>query len=262
MLLDEEPLLIRDPVAMKIVPGLDGAGFDARGAELERPIARLARAQAVLRARYAEDALKRAVACGVSRYVILGAGLDTFAYRQPEWAESLTIIEVDRPEAQVAKRACLSDAGVEPPENLRYLPVDFETGALGDALDEMISSRPVFFSFLGVCQYLCGEAVDHVLSFIARQVLSSQVAFTFNLPEDMLTGEERAAARVGADAAAQAGEPWVSCFRPDELIDGLRSLGFRTVEHLTPREAQIRYFDGRRDGLRASSVQQCVIATV
>ncbi|MEM1381907.1 MAG: SAM-dependent methyltransferase [Pseudomonadota bacterium] len=262
LLLDEEPLLIRDSVAMKIVPGLHGAGIEARRAEFQRPIARLARAQAVLRARYAEDALRGAAIRNVSLYVILGAGFDTFAYRQPAWAKTLTIIEVDRPEAQAAKRECLTDASVEPPANVRYLSVDLEAGALADALEEIMLGRPAFFSFLGVCQYLSGEAVEQVLLVIARQAPNSQVALTFNLPEDMLTGDDRAAARLGADAAAEAGEPWLSCFRPDELIEGLRSLGFRTVEHLTPREAQIRYFEGRRDGLHASSVQQCVLATV
>jgi methyltransferase (TIGR00027 family) len=254
-LVDDEPKVLADPVAVRLVE------VAAPGAiEEGKATARLARrALMVLRSRFAEDELAEAARQGIRQYVVLGAGLDTFAYRQPPYAEALQIFEVDHPTTQAWKRAALAAAGIPVPANLRWAPVDFERDTLAEGLTAagFDGARPAAFTWLGVTQYLTRPAIDETLRFVAALPTPSTIVLTFIVPEELWRAEDR------EDHAAlgQTGEPWLTFFRPDELRAHLLDLGFARVEHLSPAEASDRYFAGRRDGLRALHFEHLMSAT-
>jgi methyltransferase (TIGR00027 family) len=168
-LLDGEPKILHDPIAARLLdPDVLGA-ISTGAARTEDPAVRALRSRVVLRSRYAEDRLALAAGRGVRQLVVLGAGLDTFAYRQPCWARQLSIFEVDHPASQADKRARLRRAGVPTPPNLQFAPIDFETISLGGGLraSTLDFRTPTFFSCLGVLVYLTREAVDAVFDLVA-----------------------------------------------------------------------------------------------
>ena len=216
------------------------------------------RSHVLIRSRFAEDRLADAARRGVRQYVILGAGGDTFAYRQPAWAHDLRIVEVDHPATQGAKRERLDASGVAVPGNLTFAPVDFEAVPLHDALlaNGVDLSQPVFFSWLGVTMYLTEPAVDAVLRVVAGCVTSSEIVFTFAQPPGLF-GSRRL-----AKMSAEVGEPWLSYFTPKGLEKKLGAMGFSTIHFLTPDEAQRRYIGHRTDMLPAPRRTSVVSAVV
>jgi methyltransferase (TIGR00027 family) len=237
---DGVPRVLDDPVSRRLV---DGSALERALAADSAP-ARALRAHVVLRSRFAEDRLQAAVARGVRQAVVLGAGFDTFAYRQPEWARALRIFEVDHPASQRAKRARLADAGIAAPPNVSYVAIDFARTSLRDGLapSGFALGEPVFFSWLGVMMYLDEVAIDAVLRYAADRPAGSEIAFSF---------AHAAATNRGAEMrAAELGEPWLSRFEPDVLVRKLRDFGFAEVTMVTPADAA-RYFGTRSDALRA-----------
>jgi methyltransferase (TIGR00027 family) len=170
------------------------------------------------------------------------------------------IYEVDHPATQAWKRERLAAAGVAVPDNLHWAPIDFEQQTLAAGLrgTEFDVLRPAFFSWLGVTQYLTLPAIDAMLSVVAALPSPSTIVLSFMLPDADLPVDEAAAARAVAEDAAKKGEPWLMRIRPHELAARLTRLGFRAVVHLTPQEANARYFAGRRDGLQAPYVAQLI----
>jgi methyltransferase (TIGR00027 family) len=239
--LDQQPLILEDPVAIRLLD--PGALQHIRGkeAELQGPSARGLRSHVVLRSRFTEDHLRERAEAGVSQYVILGAGLDTFAYRQPSWARGLSVFEVDHPATQEAKRMRLHAGGLECPPNLAFAPVDFESSSLREGLQAagLDFTRPAFFSWLGVTMYLTEEAIDATLRFAAAFPAGSGMVLTFAQPEGSGL----------ADLAAAAGEPWITRFTPLGMETKLRETGFSRVAFLEPEEAAARYYQDRSDGL-------------
>lgn len=262
-LVDDEPRIVDDPIAIGLVDDATREHIAARPAALLSPGLMIPRAAVLLRSRYAEDLLTQAVAQGVVQFVILGAGLDTFAFRQPAFARRLQIYEVDHPATQAWKRERLAAAGVAVPDNLHWAPIDFEQKTLVAGLRDagFDASRPAFFSWLGVTQYLTLPAIDATLKVVAGLPSPSTIVLSFMLPDVDLPSEEAAAARAVAEDAARTGEPWVTRISPQDLAVRLSQLGFREVVHLTPREANARYFAGRRDGLHSPHVAQLISAT-
>ena len=261
--LDDRDLILDDPVSLGLVDGASEQEIRAQEAKFQQPIALLARSQAVVRSRFVEDELASAAAAGTQTLISLGAGLDTFAYRQPAWARRLRIVEVDHPETQRFKKECLARAGIAIPDNTSFCPIDFDRQSLEHGLGAVIRfSEPVFFSWLGVTQYLASTAIEAVFRFVLGFPPASAIAFTFNLPEEALEGDDLTAAKFGANSAAAAGEPWVTCFEPEPLKCALNELGFSEIVHLSPELMSVRYFEGRKDGLRPSSVQQLIRASV
>jgi methyltransferase (TIGR00027 family) len=262
-LVDDEPRIVDDPIAVRLLDDATRESVAARPAELFSPALMVPRAAVLLRSRYTEDLLAAAVAEGVDQFVILGAGLDTFAFRQPAFARRLQIYEVDHPATQAWKRERLAAAQVATPANLRWAPIDFEQQTLAAGLRAVAfdASRPAFFSWLGVTQYLTLQAIDATLEVVAALSRPSTIVLSFMLPDDDLPGEEAAAARSVADEAAEKGEPWLTRIAPQDLSTRLSRLGFRSVTHLRPAEATARYFAGRCDGLRAPHVTQLMSAT-
>jgi methyltransferase (TIGR00027 family) len=254
-LLDSRPLVLDDPIVSRLIEPDSLRRIVDEAAALQTPMLRGLRAHVVLRSRFAEDRLAAAVVRGVTQYVILGAGFDTFSFRQPEWARSLRIIEVDQEGSQALKRERLAAAGVAMPANVTFASVDFERESLRDALGRhgVSIAEPTFFSWLGVTMYLNEAAVDAVLETVVDYPPNSEIVFTFAQPR---SSAENSAPNSGqeptpAEAAAAAGEPWLTYFEPEALERKLRTIGFASVEFLTPAEAQRLYFEGRSDGLTA-----------
>jgi methyltransferase (TIGR00027 family) len=262
-LIDDAPRIVDDPIAVRLVEDATPERIAARRAALLSPGLMVPRAAVVLRSRYTEDLLAEAVQRRVGQFVILGAGLDTFAYRQPAFARELEIYEVDHPATQAWKRERLAAAEIAVPDNLRWAPIDFEEQTLAAGLEAagFDASQPAFFSWLGVTQYLTLAAIDATLEVVAALPSPSTIVVSFMLPDADLPSEEAAAARVIAEDAATKGEPWLTRISPMQLAARLAKLGFREVVHLTPEEANARYFAGRQDGLRAPYVAQLISAT-
>lgn len=259
-ILDDEPRILDDPIAARLV-----------GEEIERHKrmshlfgARGLRANFAMRSRYAEDCLAESLRDGVGQYVLLGAGLDTFAYRQPAWAMSLRIFEVDYPATQRWKRAKLAAAEISIPANVMFVPVDFERISLeeGLAASGLDFKIPTFFSSLGVTQYLTEEALDLSLKFVLSLPPASEIVFSFVLAASALSWRERTFAAVFAAIAGVRGESWLSRFSPEHFANKLTSMGFSKVIHFTTDAANARYFRGRRDGLEASKLEQMMAAIV
>ena len=204
------------------------------------PIGRRFRAFMAARSRYAEDQLARAVARGATQYVILGAGLDTFAYRNP--FRNLRVFEVDHPATQLWKRELLQSANIAIPSKVVYVPIDFERQTLDDAgIDR---AAMTFFSWLGVIPYLTREAAMSTLHFIASMPSGSGVAFDYAVDPSSLGFLQRAAFNALSRRVAKAGEPFRLFFHPRDLADSLKRLGFRDIEDLDSAQINTRYAAG------------------
>jgi methyltransferase (TIGR00027 family) len=259
--IDSSPRILDDPIIVRLV-GATVMAISERRDRFQSPWARALRAHVVLRSRFAEERLADAVRLGVRQYVILGAGLDTFAYRQPDWASGVRVFEVDQPATQALKQQRLAAAGIMVPDNVLYVAIDFETESLADGLRRggVRLDAPVFFAWLGVTMYLTEPAIDAVLQTIAALPPSSEIVFTFAQPRTQEPDETRGPSL--AERAAEIGEPWVTFFEPDALERKLIAFGFSSVGFLTAEVANDRYFRARLDALPAPKRASIAYATV
>lgn len=259
---DDDPKILTDPIAPLLIQTDDDRGWLAP--LLDHPFAKQWRAGFALRARYAEDVLTEAAQRGVRQYVVLGAGLDTFAYRQPVWGSSLRIYEVDHPFTQRWKQDRLRAAEIAIPSNLTFVPIDFERTTIREALGsgDFAFEVPTLCSWMGVTQYLTRDALNATFQFVLSLPPSSEIVFSFILPQEAVSGVEAEALATAANRAAQIGEPWLTRLHTNELTAKLRLMGFSRILHLTPEEARERYFEGRRDGLRERHGEQLMRAIV
>lgn len=251
----DEPKVFEDPLALHIVGPEASAALQAGADEAQEPAARSRRAFFAARGRYAEDELASSVRRGVWQCVILGAGLDTFAYRNPFSGSGLRVFEVDHPATQVWKRECLQRAGIAIPSGLSFVPVDFEEQSLPAELDRggFDARQSAFFSWLGVTPYLTRTAFDATIGFIARLPRNSEVVFDFLVERQFLTPLELDALRRLESRLELAGEPFKLFFDPARLEQDLRRSGFESVERLSAAELNHRYFADRADALRILS---------
>lgn len=257
--LDGEPKLLDDPVAVTLL-GPDALGRIQMNADAYRkPVAETLRAHVVLRSRFAEDRLAEAMNRGVTQYILLGAGLDTFAFRQPPWAHSLRILEVDHPQTQLLKRQLMDAADLPTPPNVSYLHLDFERESLQESLlrHGVSPEEPTFFSWLGVTMYLQESAIDTVLRFVAGFPAGSEIVLTFSQPLE----RSEVTGRIAAKTAALH-EPMVSFFTPAAMEVKLRRSGFGGIDFLSPKEAEIRYFSQRPQDLPVPKRTAIVAAQV
>jgi methyltransferase (TIGR00027 family) len=262
LLLDSPPPVLDDPIALAILGR--GAEHTIRLQRLrfDAPPARHLRAFLLVRSRIAEEALDAALARGIRQYVVLGAGLDTFAYRNPYPPTALRVFEVDHPATQEWKLTLLAQAGIPLPDSLSRVPVDFECDTLAGALAAggFDRSTPSFFSWLGVTMYLSAPAVTATLSYIAALPRGSAVVFDYAVPPQSLGPARRAFYRGRLLRVAAAGEPWRSFFVPAQLDAELAALGFTRREDLGPEQLNARYFAGRSDRLRTSGPGRIMVA--
>ncbi|MDE1145567.1 MAG: class I SAM-dependent methyltransferase [Azospirillaceae bacterium] len=260
-LLDQPPIFI-DPLALPILgPGKEEE-LRAQAEALKAPGPRILRATSAVRNRYAEDALAVAVAGGVDQYVLLGAGLDTFAYRNPH--AGLGVIEVDHPATQAWKRELLTAAGIAIPSSLAFAAVDFEMDTLADGLTRagFAWDRPALFALLGVSMYLTVDALTDVLRLVGGLPTGSGVILDYILPPEHLTEWLRAPFQALTDRVAAQGEPWRTLFTPDTLTPHLEAAGLVVAEDVGPAELNPRYFTGRDDALALVGVSRLVHAQV
>jgi methyltransferase (TIGR00027 family) len=246
-LLDGEPKLLSDPVILRL---LDAGQLDRirnNPLHFQEPRLMGLRSHIVLRSRYAEDRLAQAYARGVRQYLLLGAGLDTFAWRQPPELEALRIFEADHPATQAQKKQRLEQAGIRMPVNCALVPVDFESESVAAALQKSSFDfkAPCFISCLGVMIYLSMEAIDAIFRFVVGLPASTEFVFTF--------AQRRVSPDLHPTAArvAEIGEPWRTYQRPDELAWKLGSMGYSSLDFLQPEEAEVLYYTGRPHGLPA-----------
>ncbi len=243
--LDDSPKVLDDPIAVPIL----GPEFFADPVRHADPRSRAFRAFMVARSRYAEDNLASAVAAGVSQYVVLGAGLDTFAYRNP--FPTLRVFEVDVPAMQQWKRGMLQSATIAEPANLTFIPLDFEHQTLMSGLTEagFDAQAPAFFTWLGVIPYLTLPAFRSTLDVVANLPTHSGITFDYSLSHDELSPRLQSAAKSLAARVAAAGEPFQLFFRSLQMDNELTSAGFQRIEQLDTIDLNVRYFANRSDGL-------------
>ncbi len=252
----DRPLIFEDPLALPILSEESAKRIRSETAEDDsNPWARGLRLFVAVRSRFAEEQLAKAVEQGVRQYVLLGAGLDTFAYRNP-FAE-LRVFEVDHPDTQVWKRERVQHAGIAIPESMRFAPVDFERDTLAHGLEKAGFRRdePAFFSWLGVVPYLTRDAAFATLRLIAAMPRGSGVVFDYAIPRELMGEPERRAFDALAERVARAGEPFRLFFAPEELEAELRDLGFSQIENLDVAGIRARWFpeDGNAHQLHGRS---------
>jgi methyltransferase (TIGR00027 family) len=255
--LTDRPLVLDDPIAVPLI----GKGFDRDMERAMHPVARDFRLFMAARSRYAEDRLAAAVAAGVTQYVVLGAGLDTFAYRNP--FPSLRVFEVDFPATQQWKREMLTEAAIAFPANLTFVPLDFEHKTLAEGLAEagFDSSVPAFFGWLGVVPYLTLDAFRSTLATIGRLPAGTAVSFDYAFSPDTLSPKRRLVFDTLAKRVEAAGEPFRLFFAPADMENELRRAGFKRLEQVNPERLNELYFNDRADGLKLSPVRIGMLAT-
>jgi methyltransferase (TIGR00027 family) len=246
----DHPKVFDDPLALAIV---GATPEEVRSSpKCQGRLARAMRAFMAVRSRYAEDGLARAIAGGIRQYVVLGAGLDTFAYRNP--FPDLRVFEVDHPATQAWKRRRLEEGNLAIPASMTFAPVNFESQTLIDGLARagFDAGQPAFFSWLGVVPYLTRSAAMETFRFVGSLPKGSGVVFDYALPPEALNLVQRLALKALSDRVAAAGEPFQTFFEPSVLMTELRPMGFSAFEDLATEESNARYFSGRSDDLRVS----------
>lgn len=244
----DHPLIFDDPLAIRII----GARAEANLPEQPKNfVAARFRAFMAARSRFAEDELRDAVSRGVHQYVIVGAGLDTFAYRNP--FPQLRVFEVDHPATQAWKRKRLAQVGIQVPPTMTFAPVDFDRETFDDGLRNagFDESAPAFFSWLGVTMYLEPALVLGTLRAMREMNASNAVVFDYAVPRETLGFVGRLALDAVSRRVKKAGEPFKGFFAPADLIAKLREMGYTHIEDLGSAEIDARYFCDRADKLRS-----------
>ncbi|WP_175904030.1 class I SAM-dependent methyltransferase [Burkholderia seminalis] len=261
--LDAPPHVLADEVGLRLLA--PPPGWQQRG-DMDPQFARPFRASIVARARFIEDLVTEQAARGVSQYVILGAGLDSFVQRRPDMASRVTVFEVDPPAPQAWKQRRLAELGFGVPDWLRFVPVDFEAKAswrdalVGAGFD---AGKPAVVVSTGVSMYLTREANAAALREVASLAPGSTLAMTFLLPLENADPDVRPALEMAAKGARASGTPFVSFFMPEQIRALALEAGFATAVHVSAAALTRRYFADRTDGLRPpDNAEELLVATV
>jgi len=246
---DSPPHVFEDEIGLKLAAPDEGWQSRPDMSPFTRPF----RASIVARARFVEDLVMEQAARGVEQYVILGAGLDTFAQRRPAIASRMRVFEIDQPGPQEWKRQRLIELGFGIPSYLKLVPVDFEAGdAWWDRLvaSGFDSKRPAIVASTGVSMYLSKDAIMATLRHVAALAVGSTLVMSFMLPIELVDPEVRSGVERAAAGARASGTPFISFFTPDEILALARDAGFKEVRHVSAEMLAQRYFADRTDGLR------------
>jgi methyltransferase (TIGR00027 family) len=260
--ISDDPNVFSDPLALRIL-GIENMQPDTKWLEHAKLSDGL-RAFLVARCRYTEDELHAAIKRGIKQYVVLGAGLDTFAFRQSYPEAVLHVFEVDYPATQIWKRELLEKAAIPIPETLTFSPIDFENQTLEQGLRQtgFDTGKSTFFSWLGVTPYLTESAIMSTLQFVASMPSGSGIVFDYTISPSLLNPNQQKAFAALADRVASAGEPFQTFFDPALLKKTLMAMGFGEIEDLAPEDINARYFHKRSDGLRVSGFAHIMNARV
>lgn len=259
---DQRPHILEDEIGLKLVN--PDEGWRERP-DMDPNFTRGFRASIIARARFIEDQAIEHLNRGVNQYVILGAGLDTFAQRRVDVASKMQIFEIDQPLTQAWKKQRLVELGYSLPQWLHFVPVDFEKGKSWQ--EELVHSsfdktKPAFVASTGVSMYLSKEANAVSLRQVATMAKGTTLAMTFLLPMNLLEPEDRLGLELSEKGARASGTPFLSFFTPEEIVNMAREAGFSEVRHVSGMDLSKTYYSGRTDGLRSSSGENILIATV
>lgn len=258
---DAPPHVLEDKVGLQLAAPRNG--WRRRG-DMDPDGTRRYRASIVVRARFVEDLVADRASHGVGQYVILGAGLDTFAQRRPELGARLRVFEVDRPGPQSWKRKRLIELGYGIPDWLRLVPIDFEAGGSwweGLSDEGFDADAPAVVASTGVSMYLTKDANAATLRQLASLAQGSTLVMTFQPPLELLDEEDRPGRLAVEKGARAGGTPFLSFFAPEEIVGMAREAGFAEVRHVSAAMLNERHFAGRSDGLRTSNGEELLVAT-
>jgi methyltransferase (TIGR00027 family) len=260
-LVDPAPHVLADDIGLRLVD--PAAGWRERG-DMDPASTAPMRAWVVARARFIEDLITEQAAHGVDQYVLLGAGLDTFAQRRPEIASAVTVFEIDQPQPQAWKRQRLEELGYGVPPGLRLVPCDFEVDSWWERLlaADFDLARPAVVASTGVSMYLTHETNLATLRRIAMLAPGSTLAMTYMLPIDLIDPAERTLREYAQRGAQTSGTPFISCYSPEQFQDLAREAGFGAARHASSADLTDRYFRDRADGLRPAGSEELLIASL
>jgi methyltransferase (TIGR00027 family) len=260
---DPQPWVLEDSFALGLAGHAGMSMLDLIRARLSRDQLMAFSRWVCVRSRVVEDLVQRALSQGVQQYVILGAGLDSFAYRRVDLLDRLRVFEVDHHATQRWKRQRLEQLSIPMPKNLVFAPVDFESESLVDRLvaSGFQADAPAVFSWIGVTMYLTTDAIRKTLRAVASCGKGSRMALTYNQPTSTLDALSRTITDTLAETIGQAGEPFISLFTPEAAQALMSEEGFRDIQDYGADEARRDYFQGREDVLIAGA-QRVLIGAV
>jgi methyltransferase (TIGR00027 family) len=260
---DAPPHVLEDDVGLKLLA--PDEGWRSRG-DMDPQFTRPFRASIVARARFIEELVVEQARHGLAQYVILGAGLDSFAQRRPEIASRLKVFEVDPPGPQAWKRQRLIELGFGVPDWLRFVPVDFEAGESwrdGLVTAGLDDNKPAFVVSTGVSMYLTRDANAATFRQVADLARGSMLAMTFLLPLELADPEVRPGLEMAEKGARASGTPFLSFFTPPEILALAREAGFGEAHHISASDLTRRYFANRTDDLRPpNNAEELLVANV
>jgi methyltransferase (TIGR00027 family) len=255
---DAKPYILEDEIGLKLV-----APPDDWQQRPDMKFTKRLRASIIARARFIEDLIIEESKKGISQYVILGAGLDTFAQRKPDIASKLRIYEIDQPDTLAWKQQRLTELGFGIPEYLHFVPVNFETTSWWEELLKagFDTSKPAVIACTGVSLYLTKEAITSVLNQMATFAPGSKLAMTFYLPIELLDEEDKPMQEIAEKGARSAGTPFVSFFAPNEILAMANNAGFKEAKTISTKDMEQLYFTNRTDQLTPASGEVFLLAT-
>jgi len=259
-LVDPAPHMLEDEIGLRLVDPADG--WRERG-DMDPASTAPMRAWIVMRARFIEDLIAEQAARGVDQYVLLGAGLDTFAQRRPEIASAVTVFEIDQPGPQEWKRRRLGELGFGVPPRLRLVPCDFEVDSWWERLlaAGFDPARPAVVASTGVSMYLTHETNLATLQQISAIAPGSTLAMTYMLPMDLIDPSERTLREYAQRGAQASGTPFISFYSPEQIRDLALGAGFREAGHTSAADLTGRYLRDRADGPRPAGSEELLVAT-
>lgn len=248
--IDDKPHVIEDEIGLQLIA--PPTGWQERP---DMKFTKRIRASIVARARFIEDLILEQSAQGITQYVILGAGLDTFAQRNPEVASKLHIFEIDQQNTLLWKQQRLKELGFGLPQNLHFVPVNFETSSWFEELLKggFDANKPTVIVCTGVTLYLTKEAITETLTQMATFAVGSTLAITFYLPLDLIDDEDKPLMEMSIKGANASGTPMISFFSVDEVVGMAQKAGFKEIKTTSTKDMEQLYFAGRTDDLLPSS---------
>ncbi len=257
---DAKPHILKDEIGLKLVaPDVDWR----QRPDMHPQFTKRLRASIVVRARFIEDLIIEQNGKGISQYIILGAGLDTFAQRRPDIASKLQIFEIDQPATQTWKQHRLTELGFGIPQQLHFVSVNFETSSWWQQLlkEGFDIGKPAVVACTGVSLYLTRVAIISTLKQIATFAPGSKLAMTFYLPMELIDEEDKPLQQIAEKGAREAGTPFVSFFDPNEILTLAREAGFKEAKTISTKNLEQLYLKDREDHLLPASGEVFLLAT-